>query len=127
MNIEEKVQAVLAADAGVTAIITDPKNIRVPGNWSDIQPPYIIHRPVTVQPNRTHDGLVNLKTWRYQVDAFGAEYSLAKLLAVAIRNALGSYRAGNINSMWIGEGPYFYLQNLDVHQIAVEFEIADNL
>ena len=126
-NIEEAVQAVLVADAGVTALVTADK-IRTPGNWQDLTGQYIIHKPVTVETTRMHSGMANLKIWHhYQVDCFGPDYASAKAVAVAVRAALGSYRASNINSAWIGEGPHLYQQNINVHQIPVEFEIADCL
>ena len=128
MTVEEKVQAVLAAAAGVTALVPAAR-ISVPGDLQEVARPYLVHQIVTTTESiETHnDGLVNLKFWAYQVACFADSYSSARAVALAVRNALGSYREGGIVSHWTRDHLLPYEPNIRVTQIVCEFEIADML
>ena len=62
MTIEEQVQATLAADAGVTALVPASR-IRVPGNWQALTRPCIVHQPVSSDPYYMHEGRAALTNW----------------------------------------------------------------
>ena len=127
MNIEEKVYAVLSVAAGVIAFTTAAR-IKPIGDWQALDRPYIIHFPVTEENVHTHDkGLANLKLWRYQVSCIADSYSSAKALAVAVRDAFGSYRTGGIVSQYHGQSLSPYAPDERVVQINLDFEIADML
>ncbi len=127
MTIEEAVEAVLIGNSGVTALVP-AGSVKVPGDWQELARPYLIHWPVTATSGETHDrGLNILKFWIYQVDCIADSYSAARAIAVAVRNALGSYRAGGIASHWLRDVHLPYEPNIRVVQISCEFEIADML
>lgn len=88
MTTEEQVYAILSAAAGVTALCPASR-IRVPGDWQDLDLPYIIHFPVSVTPIHSQSGLEALAIWDfYQVSCIGATYSKARILARAVVAAL---------------------------------------
>jgi len=127
MHVQEKVTAVLGAAAGVTALVPASR-IKPPGNQEGMTLPYIVHFPVTVETGSTHNsGLYNLKKWLYQVSCFAASYSAAKALSAQVVAALGSYRQGNINSLYTAERTMPYEGDVRVQQIVLEFEIWDTL
>lgn len=127
MNIEEKVQAVLAADAGVTALVPAAR-IRVPSEWQLTDRPYIVHHPISVEPLHTEESVEKLKRWDfYQVSCFADSYSAARRIAVAVRALLGYYASGGIVSRWSGEGPPTYEDDVRVYHMPVTFRIADSL
>ena len=127
MTVAQKVQAVLIADSGVTALV-DAARIKLPGDWQQLPRPYIVHFPVAGTGIQTYsEGLANLKRWSYQVTCVGNTYSSAEAVAIAVRNILGDYRVGGIQSFWSGNGPALYDADLKVHEISIDFEIHDAL
>lgn len=127
MNVVEKVYAVLSADAALTALVPASR-IKPPGDWQGQTLPYIVHFPVFVQTDQTHNsGLINLKNWLYQVSCFGASYKAAKQVSSAVVAALGSYRAGGITSHYSGERTMPYEGDFRVQQIVLEFDIWESL
>ena len=127
MTIEEKVQAVLAANSGVTALVPTAR-ISVDSEIQGRVRPYIVHFPASTETMETHDGgLATLKFWRYQVSCFGDTYASAKAVAVAVQSALGSYRSGNIVSHFLQMFPGPYEPNVRVNHMICEFRIADML
>ncbi len=127
MNVTEKVYAVLAASAGVTALVPASR-IKPPGDWQGLTIPYIVHFPVVVTTDQTHNsGLINLKNWLYQVSCFGANYKEAKQVSAAVVTALGSYRAGGMTSHYSGERTMPYEGDYRIQQIVLEFDIWESL
>ena len=128
MTIEEKVYAVLAAAAGVTVLATAGR-IKPPGDWQSLARPYIVHFPVTAESIQMHGtpGLATLKMWRYQISCFADTYSGARSLAVAVRLAIGDYKADGIVTHWLSDYDIPFESDIRVIQIVSEFEIADML
>lgn len=129
MTIEEKIYAVLSADATVTALVPATR-IKPPGNWQNLARPYIVQFPVSEGPIRTHtEGLQDLRIWDfYQLDIFGDTYSSAKAVAEALRTALDGnqngvdfqYRGQRYTGRETDEG-------IGVEHMIVEFFIAEAL
>ena len=129
MVVEEKVQAVLVAATGVTALVPAAR-IKLPGDWQTLPRPYIVHFPVSVDSTYTHnEGLMALRDWGfYQVSCFGGSYSETKAAAVAVRAALGNYKGSDGTVIfWRGERFVEFDADVKVHQIALDFEIWEAL
>jgi len=127
LTVEEKVQAVLIADGGVTALVS-ASSIKVGLVGQALAPPYISHFPVVNDENRTHEGRVKLQEWKsYQVDCVAMSYSGARAIVVAVIAALGSYRSGIITTS-VRQGPYANDPlNTGAFKIPVLFDFADVL
>jgi len=127
--VEEKVQEILVAATGVTALVPAAR-IKLPGDWQTLPRPYIVHGPVSVDPTQTHGGLVALRAWEfYQVSCFGAIYSDAKRIAVSVRAALADYvsTTGGWQLYFRSERRLEYEADVRVQQIAVEFDVWETL
>ena len=127
MTVEEKVQAVLIADAGVIALVS-AQSIKVGWTGQQLTPPYISHFPVVNDENRTHEGRAKLQEWKsYQVDCFAQSYSGARAIVVAVMAALGSYRSGIVTTS-ARQAPYADDPlNTGIFKIPVLFDFADVL
>lgn len=101
MSVETDVQDILEAAAGVTALCPASR-IRVPGDWQNLARPYIVHFPVSTEPQRDHAGLETLCIWDpYQISHFGDSYSSAQELAAEVRTALdGTDTATGLTAHW---------------------------
>jgi len=89
-----------------------------------------VHGPVSVDPTQTHGGLVALRAWEfYQVSCFGAIYSDAKRIAVAVRAALADYVSTTDGTQiyFRSERRLEYEADVRVQQIAVEFDVWETL
>jgi hypothetical protein len=127
VNIEEKIYSVLSGAAAVTALVPAAR-IKVPGGHQNLTRPYIIHFPVGVDPIYTHGGLRDLRKWDfYQVSCYADSHSSARAVAVAVRNALGNYRADRVVSFWQNDRTLPYDDETRVHHIAVEFSVFESL
>ena len=90
----EIVQGVLVGSAAVTALVPALR-IRPPGNWQNITLPYIVHRPSSVEPTRTHDGLKTLAIYNYyQVMIFSTSASEGAAIRDAVITAMDGNHAG---------------------------------
>lgn len=121
MTVEEKAQAVLAAAAGVTALVPAAR-IRVPGDWQNLAAPYIIHYPVSVTPTRSHEGLEALEVYDfYQVSVYAATFSAARAIERAVRSALDGNHGGF--NFHVSGGPVYLgrSDDLNLEHIAVNF------
>ncbi len=129
MTVEEKVQAVLVAAAGVTSLVPAAR-IKLPGDWQNLPRPYVVHFPVSSDGTHTHnEGLMDLRQWpTYQISCFGPSYSETKAIAVAIREALGDYKGADGTVMfWRSERFIEFDADVKVWHIAVELEIWEAL
>lgn len=127
MTIEEKVQAVLLAAAGVTALAST--RIAVATEAQLVTRPYIRHMPISAEPIYTYvEGVQSLKRWRYQVSCFGDSYAATRRLADAVRASMENLRESDgTQAFWINDGPHIYEDDVRVHHIPVEFEIVEAL
>jgi len=127
--VEEKVQAVLVAAGGVTAIVPAAR-IKLPGDWQELPRPYIVHFPVSMEATHVHnEGLMALRAWPfYQVSCFGNTYSSAKAAAVAVRDALGDYKGSDGTAVFLRSEHYGgFDANVKVHQIIQEYDVWEAL
>lgn len=126
MTIEEAVNSLLGANAGVTALVTSDK-IKNPGPWENLARPYIIHQPITVTPNYTMDGLVALKCWdSYQIDCYADSYSAVRTLALAVVVALSGLHNG-ITFFWRDQRIPAFESDVRVFMLSLDFEIYEAL
>lgn len=129
MTAEEKVYAVLAAAAGVTALVPASR-IKVPGDHQNLAKPYLVHFPVAGDTTQCHDGPKALRLWNnYQVSVYAADYSSARILADAVVAALDGYRDADTDRIALAYAPVSlgYDTDLKVAHIALDFEIAGGL
>jgi hypothetical protein len=125
VTLEEKTYALLAGDAGVAALTS---RVLPPGDWQNVTAPYIVHFPVSVDPQRTSQGIVPLKQWFYQVSCFAATYSAALFLSRAVISALDGTRDG-VTYFWRDQTATYERDAGDsgIHQIALTFEVFEAL
>lgn len=134
MTIEEQIEAILSAAAGVTSLRPAPR-IKVPGDWQNLPKPYIVHFPVSMTPTRCHDGLKALQVWDfYQVSIFADLYSAGTALTRAVKAALdGKHQIGSPVSDGIDvqllPSPWYMGMDPETktHQFVLNFRIAEAL
>lgn len=129
MSAEEKVFAILGGDAGVTDLVP-VERIKVPGDWQGLARPYIVHLPVAAEPVACHDGPKALRIWRfYQVSVYGATYSEAKAVAIAVEAALDGYSDDATDRIALARPALSlgYDTDLKAMHIVLDFEIAGDL
>lgn len=127
MTIEQHVYNTLRANAAVTALCPASR-IKVPGNWQNLQTPYIVHFPVSLRPTQTHEGLASLRIWDYyQVGIYAATYSEGRALLEAVLSALDGWRGG-VRYMAIGTTVWVTQDaDVDVHHFVLNFQVAESL
>jgi len=125
MSVETDIQDILEA-AGAVIALCPASRIRVPGDWQNLTRPYIVHFPVSTDPQRNHDGLETLCIWDpYQVSIFGDTYSSAQALAVAVRTALdGTDATTGLTAHWQRTFRVPDDQDTSVEHIVSEFRVA---
>lgn len=127
MSIENRVQAILIADGNVTALCPASR-IRVPGDWQNLTRPYVVHFPVSTEPQRNHSGLEDLCIWDpYQISVFGDSYSTARALADVIRTALDGTHATGVTAHWQRMFRSPDDPNLAIEHIVSEYRISESL
>jgi hypothetical protein len=129
VTINEKVQALLAAAGGVTALVSSDK-IKPPGEWSNLSSPYIIHFPVTFEPLHVYGGLSSKGQWTYQVSVFAASASSARAVADAVCTALdGTHTISgwSLTALITAEHTLPMEADTGIHHVAVEFEVFTSL
>lgn len=89
MTIEESVKAVLAGNAGVTAICPASR-IKPDGVYQGIARPYMKHFAAGLAPLQTHSGMASLKVWNYQISMFAESIASLTSLRTAVMAALES-------------------------------------
>jgi hypothetical protein len=133
MTCETAVQEILTEAAAITALCPATR-IRTPGAWQNMDRPYIVHFPVSIEPIRTHEGLQDLTIWAYyQVSIFSDSYSTGKALADAVIAALDGQHLVSSPAQGLDvqfQPGTFYLGWDDmsaVHHFALNFRIAEAL
>lgn len=129
MTVNEKVQAVLTAATGVTALVPADR-IKPPGNWQSMASPYIVHFPVTFEPLHVYGSLSDKGKWLYQVSVFAASASSARAVADAVRTALdGTHTISgwSLTALITAEHTLPWEADTGIHHIAVEFDVFARL
>ena len=129
MTIEEKMLAVWTADGTATALVPAAR-FKPPGNWQDLDRPYIIQYPVVEAAVHAHDNAAafqGLRIWEfYQLSVIADSYSSAKAVAEKIRSVFNGNSSG-VQFFYRGQR---FVGRDDVTQtehIAVDFRIAEQL
>lgn len=129
MTIEEKMLAVWSADAAATALVPAAR-FKPPGNWQDLDRPYIIQYPIVETANHAHDNgaaVGPLRIWEYyQLSVIADSYSTAKTVAEKIRTVFN----GNSDGVQFFYRGQRFVGRDDVtltEHIAVDFRIAEAL
>ncbi len=125
--IEERVQTILSADAGVLALVP-VERIKVPGEWQKLALPYIIHEAGVPIPEYMHSGRQALTPWIYQVSCFAESYTAARRIAVAVRDALEGTKQ-NITCFWRDQRRIQKeaMTTPPIHEIAMDFDVHEAL
>jgi hypothetical protein len=127
MRVETAIYNLLRADSSVSALCPASR-IKVPGPWQNLAMPYIIQRPVTIEPIRTHEGLAVLNVWGYyEVAIYASSYSQGRMLTDYVIAALdGQHPEIDIQlqggTFHVGGQPDF-----DAEHFVVNFRVAEAL
>ena len=128
MTVEEAVYNLLRSDSSVTALCPASR-IKVPGAWQNLSLPYIVHKPVAIEPTQIHgEGRAALNIWSYyEVAVFAGTYSAGRTIVDAVINCLDGPHPGidiqlQGGSFYIGGQPDF-----EAEHFAVNFRIAEAL
>jgi len=129
MTAEEKIYAVLSANAGVTALVPASR-IKVTGDYQNLAKPYLVHFPVAGETIQTHQGMAALRLWQnYQVSVYASDYGSARRIADAVVAALDNYRDTDTDRIALAYPPVSlgFDTDLKVAHIALDFEVAGAL
>ena len=127
MTVVEATYAALSAAAGVTALVPAAR-IKPPGDWQDLDLPYIVHFPVAAEPTQLAASRASLTKWPfYQVSIFAASYSAADAIATAIKAAIGRANVGGVEFSWQGQTTMPFEEDVRVQQIVLTFDIWEGL
>lgn len=126
MTIESSVAKALVDDAGVHAVCAD--RIYPVIAPQDISKPFIVYERLSVDEERTHDGLSNVQMARLRFTCGGQKYADVVAADAAIRLALGGLVAGDgsvdvIASFFEQPDDSFFLEsNMFTRQCYVEIQ-----
>lgn len=128
MTVEEKIQAVLIADAAVIAAVPAAR-ISVMTTSQLITRPYIRHLPISSEAEYTYvEGLMGQRKWYYQVSCFADTYTKCREVANLVRAALANLRASDGTQIfWVTDGPHIFEDDVRVHHIPLDFEVVEAL
>lgn len=127
MTIEQHTQSTLTANAALVALVPASR-IKVPGEWQNLDAPYVIHFPVSIEPTRTHEGLEPMRFWDYyQVSVFAPTYSAGRAVCDAVIAALdgwhgGVHYASRSGTFWAGRDP-----DVELEHFVLNFRVAEAL
>ena len=123
--IEKRIVALLLADAGVSALIGTkiaPVVLRVETGM-----PCLVYRRLDGQPEYTLAGRAGWRTVTVQIACWDGDYTDAKTLAEAVRDALDAYSeidsAGSIRFISVADGADEYQGDLDAYAAVVVLTI----
>jgi hypothetical protein len=128
MALEESVYSLLAAATGVTAICPAAR-IKPPGDWQALARPYIVHRPIVLDPTYTHDSpTVSLLEHApsYQINIVTDDYPTGRRLAIAVRAAISGTNNGSHNGVQFflrTEIALLYDTDRKLQEIAQDYEV----
>jgi hypothetical protein len=132
VNIQEKVQAALVADSGITALVAayliKPRDT----GQQKLGKTYIIHEPAGGSiPTITHGATEALRHWpAYQVHCCGPTLGAALGIADAVRSCLGDYGrsdSAKFRSMFDGDGTPEIDEERGVVMVSLDFDIWENV
>ena len=102
MGIEASIYAIQAADGPLTALVPATR-IKPPGNWEDLERPYIVHFATGETPTHTFSGLAGFQDWGYQISVFADSAVEAAAIVATLRNSFGDKHFSNgIVMFWEG-------------------------
>lgn len=134
MTITEHNYARLAEFWEITDLVPASR-ILPPGNWQNIERPYIIHFPVSLTPTQTMEGQAALRIWeRYQISVFAGDFASGEAVACAVRDHFPGVSVDGVHiffrpgSPWfVGERPVIERETSQVFHFVLEFRIAEAL
>lgn len=129
MTADQKVQAILTADANLTARVPAAR-IKVPGDWQSLERPYIIHYPQVGRVNHTHEGTAALREWDYYtVEVWAATHGEARDIGDLVVLALDGYEDADTQRVAQAQTPTAGVYDTDrkVAHIFIDFQIAGSL
>ena len=128
MTIEEKIASVWAADGAALALVPASR-FKVPGNWQNLDRPYVIQYPIAEKSTHIQRGpsIQTLRIWEiYQLSVIADSYSSAKAVAEKMRSLFNGNFGGvqffYLGQRWVGQDDL-----VGTEHIAVEFKIAETL
>jgi hypothetical protein len=130
--VEEVIQGVLTAAAGITALVPTYK-IKVGFVGQKIALPYIAHFPITTTTEHVHGALMASKSWGYQVSCFADKYSSCKAIAEAIKTEMGQKLSSGVTMFWRDETNTHFDDvdpngdKIGVYHIALDFDVSEAL
>lgn len=133
MTVTECVQYVLENDATLAATFPSGQ-IFAPGQRDRVDRPYIVHFPVTIQPNNKHGLKPTSVNWGYQISVYaatleqGEEAALDVITALHKKHQFGSPVSDYIDAQF--QGGAFYAGRDDEHDVehfVLEFSITKAL
>lgn len=128
MPIEETIYSVLSSAAGVTALVPASR-IKPPGDWQNLQMPYIVYRPITQRPMYTHDAPgteLLLQYPNFQVSIVANTYLAARAVGTAVKAAIRGDNNGNHSGVQFflrNELPLPYDTDRNIQEIAQDYEV----
>jgi hypothetical protein len=98
--LENAVYNILRNDSGVSAYVTDPRGIAFTLLPTGVRLPAVVIHNVVGLPTTTLDATTDLNERRMQFDCYGSNYTDARALSAAVKNALvdlaiGTYSNGD--------------------------------
>lgn len=134
MTVEAKAQAVMAANAALTALVPATK-IRTPGPWQNVGTPFIVHHPVVMEAFHTFERIdaSGLRRYEfYQVDVFtsgSGAYLAGKNIVNAVYAALGGRHGKFVfqateGAIYVGTEPVGDNANEQVEHFAAHFNVS---
>lgn len=130
MNVEDKVQGILAGNAALVAQVPVAR-IKTPGDWQAISSPYIIHQPVAGEVFHNYDGeLLQLQMWSfYEVSIYATTHYLARTIGNLVVAALDGFMDADIQRIALGHPPVpgEYDTDRKIARLTLDFEIAGGL
>ena len=125
MGIEDKVQAVLIADAGVVSLVPAAK-IKTGFIGQGFGAPSIGHQAITNQDTRMSENRAGVQEWEYQISCFGATYSSAQAIARAVQVLFNDYKSVDLQVTHSTLGPHLRQDDLRISQIPVLLTLWDS-
>lgn len=129
MTIEEQVLTILSGFSAVTSLVPASR-IKVPGNWQNLQRPYIVHFPVSPDARHVHDdGLIQPGIWDfYQISVYADTYSQGRAVVKAIIANFRGQLAGGVTA-FLQPGAFYMGRDdqMNVEHFALNFRVAAGL
>jgi hypothetical protein len=129
VSIQSKVQAVLVAEASITALVAASNIKPKDTDQQKLQGKYIIHEPaVPSVPTRIYDGVAAMGEWPvYQIHCCDTTTKGALIVAAAVRDALMDYKSADLRCLFDGDDPPEVDDDRKIVTVTVNFEIWETI